>query len=61
MKGKEMLNPDVTSLAPEGSIDNRSFLKRIWQSILRFDEALNFDPHNDLARRISDLERKSRL
>jgi hypothetical protein len=56
-----MLNPDVTSLVPEGPTENRGFLKRIWQSILRFDEALNFDPHNDLARRISDLERKSRL
>ncbi|SHN71003.1 hypothetical protein [Bradyrhizobium erythrophlei] len=37
-----------------------SFLSRLWQGVLRFDEALNFDPRDDLARRIADLERKSK-
>jgi hypothetical protein len=37
-----------------------SFLSRLWQDALRFDEALNFDPRDDLARRIADLERKSK-
>ena len=37
-----------------------SFLSRLWQGILRFDEALNFDPQGDLARRIADLERRSK-
>jgi hypothetical protein len=50
---------NMRTLAVRQSTETSSFFKRLWRSVLRFDEALNFDPQEDLVRRISDLERKS--
>jgi hypothetical protein len=51
-----MTHLDLETPAAQGSIEKPRFFRRLWQSILRFDEALNFDSRADLARRISDLE-----
>jgi hypothetical protein len=34
------------------------FFRSLWRAILRFDEALNYDSRDDLARRIAKLERQ---
>jgi hypothetical protein len=36
----------------------RHFFRSLWQAILRFDEALNYNSRDDLARRIAELERQ---
>jgi hypothetical protein len=51
---------NIKTLAAPETNERPSFFKRMWQSILRLDEALNFDPRDDLARRITNLERKSK-
>jgi hypothetical protein len=63
VKGKTMTSLNSRALdtkavaAPEPAV-KASFLARLWRGLVRFDEALNFDPRDDLARRIADLERK---
>jgi hypothetical protein len=61
VKGKQMVYANVNSPARREPTEKLGLLRRIWQAILRFDEALNFDRYDDLAHRISDLERKSRF
>jgi hypothetical protein len=48
---------NLKTAAAKGPAEKSGFFRRLWQSILRFDEALNFDSRADLARRISELER----
>jgi hypothetical protein len=48
-----MKNPDMQASAAKAS-----FLRSLWQGVLRFDEALNSDPRSDLARRVAALERQ---
>jgi hypothetical protein len=55
MKGKKMVYANANSPARRESTEKLGLLRRIWQAILRFDEALNFDRYDDLAHRISDL------
>jgi hypothetical protein len=58
MKGKHMTVVHMKSEASLEAGKQQSWLRRLWQSVLRFDEALNFDPQDDLARRIAELEKK---
>lgn len=53
-----MTNSNVKALATQDPTAKTSFLRRLWQGILRFDEALNFDPCSDVARRVTDMERQ---
>jgi hypothetical protein len=51
----------VLNIKPVSTQESKpGFFGRLWQSVLRFDEALNFDPRDDLARRTADLEKKSK-
>jgi hypothetical protein len=52
-----MTNSNVKAPAAQDPTAETSFFRWLWQGILRFDEALNFDPCSDVARRITDLER----
>ena len=55
-----MTELNMKALDTQEMLKKPSFLSRLWQGILRFDEALNFDPQDDLARRVADLERRSK-
>ena len=44
--------------ATQASVAKTSFFRSLWQALLRFDEALNSDPHTDLAHRVTVLERQ---
>jgi hypothetical protein len=47
----------------EAASDQRrgnGFLNNIWNALVAFDDALNFDPVDDLRRRVRDLEDRSR-
>jgi hypothetical protein len=55
-----MTGLNIKTLAAPAVNERPGFFKWLWHGILRFDEALNFDPRDDLARRIADLERKSK-
>jgi hypothetical protein len=35
---------NLKTAAAKGPAEKSGFFRRLWQSILRFDEALNFDP-----------------
>ena len=50
-----MANSSVKTLVAQEPIEKTSFFERLWQSVVRFDEALNFDPHADLEPRGADL------
>jgi len=49
---------DMKALATQDPATKTRFFGRLWRAVLRFDEALNFDPHDDLARRVADTERQ---
>lgn len=53
-----MVNSNIKTLVAQEPPEKTSFFRRFWQSVLRFDEALNFDPLADLARRVTDLEHR---
>ena len=53
-----MANSSVKTLVAQEPTEKTSFFRRLWQSVLRFDEALNVDPHVDLERRVTDLEHR---
>jgi hypothetical protein len=53
MRGQEM--KATLTQAPKVKT---SFLKLLWRAMLRFDEALNYDSHDDLAHRIAEVERE---
>lgn len=48
-----------SAVSPEAG-KQQGWFRWLWQAFLRFDEALNLDPQDDLARRIAELEKKSR-
>jgi hypothetical protein len=56
-----MAYAEIKNAATHEQTEKRGFLKRLWQRILQCDDALNFDPRDDLARRISELERRSKV
>ena len=47
-----LLNEPLSALPKSG------VLKNIWNAFLAFDEALDFDPVEDLRRRVSELENR---
>ena len=53
-----MINSNMKALTTQDPTARTSFFRWLWHGILRFDEALNFDPRSDLARRVTELERK---
>lgn len=60
VKGQQMAYANGNDPVARSSEEKVGFLRRLWLSIVQFDDALNFDRHDDLARRISELERKSK-
>ena len=49
---KTIPNSEVLSDRPPGT----GLLSNIWNAIVAFDDALNFDPVDDLRRRVRNLE-----
>lgn len=53
-----MTNFDMNALTTQRPAARTGFFRRLWQGVLRIDNALNFDPSSDLARRVGELERQ---